>query len=60
MFRAVIQDNLTDGQIKTRKCATEAAAIAECANAIKRLCKKYRVDTADDRFVLCCIEIETA
>lgn len=56
MFRAIIQDNLTEGQIKTRKCATEEAAIVECGNAIKRLCKKYRVDA--DRFVLCCIEIE--
>jgi hypothetical protein len=60
VFRAIIHDNLTRDQIKTRKCATEEAALVECANAVKRLCKKYRVDTADNRFVLYCIEIETA
>jgi hypothetical protein len=57
MYRGLILDNLTGGQLKTKKCNTEAEARNETEKSIERLCKKYHVEKTDNRFILDSIEI---
>lgn len=58
MFRGIIFDNLEEWNIRTKKCNTEVEAKQEVSESIKRLCKKFKIETTDNRFILDYIEAE--
>lgn len=58
MCRGVIFDNLEERNIRTKKCNTEAEAKHEVSESIKRLCKKFKIETTDNRFTFDYIEAE--
>lgn len=58
MFRGIIFDNLEDRNIKTKKCNTETQVKQEVQESIRRLCKKFKIEITDNRFILNCIEVE--
>lgn len=56
MTRAIILDNLTEQELKTKPCINETDAKIEGNKAIERLCKKCRIAVTDGRFVISCTE----
>ena len=55
-MQAVIYDNLKDRCYYTIECKTEEEAKQRALEKIARLCKIYKIDITDGRFILACIE----
>ena len=55
-MQAVIYDNLKDRCYYTIECKTDEEAKQKAIEKIARLCKIYKIDITDGRFILTCIE----